>query len=308
MPAARSGPQLGFGNVADVGYNKRMVWATLFIFGLIFGSFLNVIALRYDGDHFLFDPAVIGGRSHCPHCKRTLHWFELVPLASFFLQGAKCRECKMRIGVQYPAVEFLTGILFVAVPARLMQGLSGSGLFFIIIAALWILVFMILILISYIDVRLGIIPDECHVILGGIGILLTFVFMVYSNGLNPSFFGGYAALFGFQQNLLIARLMGIAFGFVFFELLVLITRGRGMGMGDVKFALPLGLLFGWPDILFLVVAAFIFGAFIGAVGIFLKKKTMQGTLPFGPFLAGGAAFVFFFGFAFLQWYLRLLGM
>jgi prepilin signal peptidase PulO-like enzyme (type II secretory pathway) len=285
-----------------------MVWVILFVFGLVFGSFLNVVALRYDGEHFLFDPAIIGGRSHCPKCNKVLRWFELIPVASFFLQKAKCRACKTSIGIQYPIVELLVGCIFVAVPWRIEGAFIASPVPLLIVSLLWIIVFFVLALISYIDIRLGIIPDECHVLLGILGILLTLFYLLYGGGANPSFFGAYAALFGFQQSILVARLVGVAFGFLFFEALVLITRGRGMGMGDVKFALPLGLLFGWPDILFATVAAFIFGAIAGTTGILVKKKTLQGTLPFGPFLAAGATFVFFFGFGFLQWYLKLLGI
>ena len=79
-------------------------------------------------------------------------------------------------------------------------------------------------------------------------------------------------------------------------------------MGDVKLALPLGLLFGWPDILPVVGFAFICGAVVGIFLIFLKKKTMKATLPFGPFLAFSSAFIFFFGLPFAEWYLHFIGM
>lgn len=95
-----------------------MIFFVLFVFGLVIGSFLNVVSLRYDGGRFIFDPRVIGGRSHCPHCKKTLRWFELVPLASFLAQGGRCRSCKAKLSIQYPIVELLYGATFVLVPWR----------------------------------------------------------------------------------------------------------------------------------------------------------------------------------------------
>jgi prepilin signal peptidase PulO-like enzyme (type II secretory pathway) len=285
-----------------------MVFLILFIFGLIFGSFLNVVALRYDGEHFLFDPAVIGGRSHCPHCNRKLRWFELIPVISFLAQRARCRGCRIRIGWQYPIVELLTGVVFAAVPARLAGVLSAYDVATGVFAALWILVFALLILISYVDIRLNIVPDECHVMLAALALALVAVSAVFLGSANHSFLGPYAWALGLQESVLVAHLVGALFGFAFFEILVLVTRGKGMGMGDVKLALPLGFLFGWPDILAVFGAAFVVGALVGSVGIALKRKTMQATLPFVPFLAIGSVVVFFFGSLLVGWYVKLLGM
>jgi leader peptidase (prepilin peptidase)/N-methyltransferase len=285
-----------------------MVFLILFVFGLIFGSFLNVVALRYDGEHFLFDPAMIGGRSRCPKCGRQLRWFELVPVLSFIAQGARCRGCKTHIGMQYPVVELLTGIVFAAVPARLAAALSAQGFFLGLYAALWILVFVLFILVSYVDIRLNIIPDECHWMLGALTLILIVVSVIYLGPTNHSFLGPYAWIAGLQGSILVAHLMGAVLGFAFFEILVLVTRGGGMGMGDVKFALPLGFLFGWPDVLAVLGFAFVIGAMAGIIGIMLKRKTMKATLPFVPFLAVGAAVVFFWGSLFVGWYVKLLGI
>ena len=156
----------------------------LFIFGLVIGSFLNVVSLRYDGEHFIFDPRVIGGRSHCPHCKKTLRWFELVPLLSFLSQGGRCRRCKARLSIQYPIVELLYGATFVLVPWRaaafMVHGPASSRTAFL--PALWILVFSSLFLIALIDLRTGIIPDELNVTLGILAICLTAVCAALPNG------------------------------------------------------------------------------------------------------------------------------
>src|SRR5580704_2783986 len=127
-----------------------MLWIFLFIFGLAIGSFLNVVALRYDGEHFLFSNKKLGGRSHCPHCKKTLRWFELIPLVSFAIQGGKCRHCKAPIGWQYPLVELISGIIFVAVPLRFsyVLYLSSHSASLVGFSAIWILALELLLLVA----------------------------------------------------------------------------------------------------------------------------------------------------------------
>lgn len=256
-----------------------MTWIVFFIFGLAIGSFMNVLALRYDGGHFLFDPTVIGGRSHCPHCKHTLRWFELVPLASFLIQRGRCRNCGARIGIQYPLVELLSGAIFVSVPWALPQ----SSWFFV---GLWILALETLLLIAYIDLRLRIIPDELTVLLALAAIFETV----------------------FLGNAWTGHALGALFGAGFFGLLALATRGKGMGMGDVKLGLPLGFLFGWPNILLLYAAAFVIGAVVGVILILTRKKSRKSEVPFAPFLVLGAYLTFFFGASAIAWYFRIIGL
>ncbi len=253
-----------------------MLFAVLFVFGLAIGSFLNVVSMRYGGDHFVFDPRIIGGRSRCPHCGKTLRWFELIPLVSFIIQGGRCRRCGARLSLQYPIVESISAALFVLVPWRIVSFPE---------TILWLLAFFLLLLMSAIDARTGIVPDELCVALGILAVLI-----------------------GALENALPSRIIGAAFGFAFFEILFLATRGKGIGMGDVKLALPIGFLFGWPDILLVVGFAFVCGALVGVILIALKKKTIKGTLPFGPFFALGAAITFFFGAPLVQWYLKLIGL
>jgi prepilin signal peptidase PulO-like enzyme (type II secretory pathway) len=253
----------------------------LFVFGVAIGSFLNVVTLRYDGEHFLLNASAIGGRSHCMHCKKTLRWFELVPIVSFLIQGGRCRECKARLAIQYPIVELLSGIIFVLVPFTL----AGTAL----AATLWVAVFEALLMMAVIDIRLGIIPDEINIFLGIVGILLAIV---------P----------GWQGSAVLSKLIGAAVAGVFFALLIAVTRGKGMGMGDLKLAIPLGLIFGWPDIIFLLAFSFIIGAIVGVCAIVRGKSSMKSTLPFGPFLALGAVTMFFWGLPILGWYLSILGI
>lgn len=262
----------------------------LFIFGIVFGSFLNVVTMRYDGDHFLLDTKMIGGRSHCPHCAATLRWFELVPILSFIFQAGRCRRCGVPLSIQYPVVELLSGIVFVFVPYVLGVGVADAAIAPLIIATvLWVAVFEALLVMAVIDIRLGIIPDEVNIFLAVAGIFLA----IFSGG---------------QWSAAVADVIGAAVAGAFFALLIAVTRGRGMGMGDLKLAIPLGLIFGWPGIVLLLVLAFVIGAAAGVFSIARGAKTMKGTLPFGPFLALGAVAAFFWGAPITYWYLSLLGI
>ncbi len=278
----------------------------LFVFGTAIGSFLNVVALRYDPDKFLFSPEVIGGRSHCPQCKKTLRWFELIPLVSFILQRRRCRNCGMKISFRYPAVEVVSGLIFVLVPMRLAAFyLLPASLYFYTFAALWVFVFELLLLMSLIDLRLSIIPDEINVGLIALGIGVTLLTRPGLSLAYGSFLKGYALLFYFPNSVLANRLLGALFGLLFFGAIIVATRGKGMGMGDVKLSVPLGILFGWPDIIILVGLSFVTGSFFGIYQIFFKEKHLKSALPFGPFLALGSAILFFFGYEIVHSYFQL---
>lgn len=278
-----------------------MAWFILFLLGAVIGSFLNVVILRYDGDHFVFDGKVLGGRSHCPHCKETLRWFELIPILSFLVQGGRCRRCRTKISFQYPIVEALSGCIFLFVPLRL----GDTPLVF---PVLWIIAFEILLLIACIDIRLGIIPDELNIALAVLGVFLLLMTAGSYSLVNRSSLGGSAFFFGVQDNLWTNHILGAFFGLLFFGIIIAVTEGRGMGMGDLKLAIPLGFFFGWPDIIFISALAFILGAIVGVSVVAFGKKTMKGSLPFGPFLAASAAVVFFCGAEVLTWYFRTSGL
>lgn len=278
----------------------------LFIFGAIIGSFLNVVILRYDPDKFLFSPAVIGGRSHCPKCGHKLNWFELIPLLSFILQSGKCRNCRAPIRWHYPLVELTSGLIFVLVPGVVTSPYLSPA-FFAASAALWVLVFLTLLVVAAIDLRLNIIPDEANIFLVLLGIMLAVLSARDFGPAEGSFLGGYALLFGLRESLVLNRIFATGLALAFFGLIVGLTRGRGMGLGDVKLALALALVFGWPDGLILTLLAFILGSVFGGGALLLRKKKMGSFLPFGPFLALGSALTFFMGRAILAGYFGLLG-
>src|SRR3989344_2996532 len=275
----------------------------LFVFGVSAGSFLKVIADRYEEHLFLWDAKIIGGRSRCPLCNADLRWFELIPVISFFIQKGRCRRCRRRIGLQYPLVELISGLVFVFVPLQLARLFTLDPSLFIILSALWISVFSILLVISLIDFRLRIIPDEANIMLLVLGIFIIF-FQPFGD-IQGSFLRHYALLSGWRQNILLNHLFALFVAGAFFAVLILVTRGRAMGVGDLKLAAALGFVFGWPDIILITVLSFVLGSFIGIGAIMLNKKKMKSYLAFGPFLGAASLTVFFFGYRIVESYFRL---
>lgn len=274
----------------------------LFVFGSAVGSFLNVVSMRYDPSSFIFGKQILG-RSHCDSCGKTLGPLELIPVLSFIFQFARCRNCGVRLGAQYPIVEILSGLIFVFVPLGIQSPYIAHSIFYIL-AFLWIFIFEILLLIALIDLRLGIIPDEANILLVILGGAIVFLkSKVWELGL--SFVGPYALIFGLRSGAWTNHIFAALLGFFLLGLLIVVTRGRGMGIGDLKLIFPLGLIFGWPDIIFVLGAAFIIGSFVSIFVMIFGKKTIKSAIPFGPFLSLGATTIFFFGDAIFRFYFSL---
>ncbi len=278
----------------------------LFFLGAAVGSFVGVVADRYQGDLSIWDKKIIGGRSHCEFCGRKLRWFELVPILSFIWQKGRCSSCNHRLSFRYLFVEIVSGFLFVFVPAALFKDFYILHSTFYILSTLWLLVFSFLLLISLIDKRLRIIPNEASAALVILGALLA-IFQPFDK-LSGSFLGHYAMLFGWHSNPWLNHLLGAAVAGIFFAALIFITKGRGMGGGDMKLAAAIGFVFGWPDILIIVILAFIIGSLFGIVAILLKKERLKSHIAFGPFLAFAGLLVFFFGYEIINFYFGLFGI
>ena len=293
----------------------------LFVLGLAFGSFFNVLILRYDSDKNIFSFSRISGRSHCPKCKTTLRWFELLPLFSFLIQKGKCRTCNVKLSYQYPLVETLGGMIFAGVPLFLnsFYGITNQAFFSFVapywyygLVGAWVFVFCIFLLITAIDFRLFIIPNELTalLVLGGLAIsgFSAFIEKAMMMPFRTSFLEQYILVFPAFAHGIWNHAMGAIVGFIFFLLLSLITRGRGIGFGDVKLAFAIGLLFGWPDIAIITMLSFIIGG-LWSVGLMLVgAKKMKDRVPFAPFFVLGALLVFFFGSAIVKGYFSVFGL
>lgn len=279
----------------------------LFTFGLIVGSFLNVVILRYNTERSVFAIYPLRGRSHCVSCGKTLSWYELIPLFSFLIQLGRCRTCGGRLSIQYPIVELLTGLIFLA-PLYFNNPIIPDSLF-IIQGILWTLVFLIFLVLAVIDYYWYIIPDELNIALAGLGIVRIFIEnkFGYFGEFYGSFVQNYSALFGLRSNIWLNHLAGGAVGLLLIGAIILATRGRGMGMGDLKLMTALGILFGWPDILFALSFGAILGSLYSVILLISGKKGMKDSVPFGPFLALGSIVLVFFGNAILRSYFSFFG-
>ena len=209
----------------------------------------------------------IKGRSFCPKCRHKLAWFDTIPLLSFVFLRGRCRYCQQKISWQYPLVELATAFLTVVTFFRFFPDLR--------VTCYVSLVAFSLIVIFVSDLHYYIIPDE-----------VVYPLLVIS-------------LLFFPKNVLI----GLAAAGLFL-LLVLLTRQKGMGQGDVKLAGLMGLILGWPKIMIALYLAFLTGAFIGVILIVLGKKRFGQIIPFGPFLTGAAYLTLLYGDQIKTWALQ----
>ncbi|MEK7612156.1 MAG: prepilin peptidase [Patescibacteria group bacterium] len=280
-----------------------LIAIALFIIGTSLGSFINVLVLRYSGEGRIFSKKITG-RSHCMSCERVLRWHELIPVASFLLQAGKCRTCNAQLSLQYPIVELASGLATCGIWWAVMRHIRFSVLLgeiplgaVIALAILFGLAALTLIFLSAVDARLTIIPDESNLLIAFLGLCIIGVKYYYGlfGAYSGSFLGHYASIFGFRDSLFLNHLLAAGIGAFFFGAIVLLSRGRAMGMGDAKLAAAGGLLLGWPDVALSFFLAFILGSFFGILTMVLGKNRMKSLVPFGPFIALGMLLVIFFG-------------
>jgi leader peptidase (prepilin peptidase)/N-methyltransferase len=248
---------------------------SLFILGLVFGSFISALTWRYPRRI-----SVNKGRSICPRCKNQIRWFDNIPLFSFFVLGGKCRNCKKHISLRYPLIEAVTAIGFVAIGdfVSTLQGQTLQGVYSIII---FLILFLILEAIFIIDLEHQIIPDSF--VFAGLFVSATYYLLM------PS---AYSLLPRLSAGFLSATIL---------LLIHLITRGRGMGLGDVKFAVLGGLLVGPQLFLIWLFLAFLTGALVGIILILGKKAGLKSQIAFGPFLILAIPLALLYGEKILFW-------
>ena len=237
-----------------------MIIIFLFIMGLAIGSFLNVLIDRLPKEEG------INGRSHCDYCKKTLVWYDLVPVVSFITLHGKCRYCRKKLSFFYPFVELVTGAMFVWV------GYWTNG---VINLVLTLAMVSSLLVIFFADAKYHIIPDSIQVVF-----FLSGLFLLIVRGLTP--------------GMLVDHLIGaivVMFPILF---LFLLTSGKGMGFGDVKFAFSIGFFLGLLNGLIALYIAFVTGALFGIIAIISKRKQLKSRIAFGPFLVLGFMSALFF--------------
>ncbi|MDI6791287.1 MAG: prepilin peptidase [bacterium] len=252
----------------------------LFIFGTIVGSFLNVCIYRLPRNQSIVKPR----RSHCPNCGETIKAVENIPLISFLWLKGKCCYCGAGISWRYPAVELLTGLIYLLVGWKL-------GLSYYLVFPLFFV--SALIAITFIDLEHFLILDKITYPSIIIGLLATKI-----PGQTPDWqISFWPALIG----------MVVGGGAIYFLLVIspFIFGKEGMGGGDVKLAALMGVFLGWQK----VFLALFFGAAIGSVVglslIGLGRAKRGEYIPFGPFLALGALVVLLQGDEIIRWYLGI---
>ena len=289
----------------------------LFLVGSAIGSFLNVVSFRYRPDGKIITGGVLAGRSHCPDCLKNLRWYDLIPIASFIFLRRRCRSCGALISFQYPLVEIIGGVLLAYLPIHFyhffgvfrLSVLNQSLDWYYLFLGVWILVAFALLLMAVIDYRRQIIPDQINLFLVALGILLVasrffFHYFHWPAG-QISFLGasaGFLTPIFLVKHFFINRAAAGLLGLIFFGGIVAATRGRGMGMGDVKLAGALGFLLGWPDAIIVFFLSFVIGA-LWSVGLMaLRRKSIKDAVPFGPFLAAAVFVTIALGEKLLHWY------
>jgi len=244
----------------------------IFILGLIVGSFSNVCIYRIPRNESIVYPA-----SHCPKCRSNISPKDNIPLLSYILLKGRCRNCKSKISIQYPVVEFLTGFIYLII--YLIYGLSIQTLIYIILSSA-------LIIIAFIDLNEQIVPD----VISLPGIVL---------GLILSFFVSYISFVNSALGVLVGGgiilIIGLAGSAIF--------KKEAMGGGDVKLAAMIGAFLGWRYIIISLFLGFFLGALAGIILILSKIKSREDVVPFGPFIVLGSLITLLWGEKIISWYI-----
>lgn len=265
------------------------------IFGLLIGSFLNVvihrlpIMMQRESDNYIAQESdkplphpsrynLMTPRSCCPQCARPIGALENIPVLSYLVLLGKCAGCKARISPRHPAVELLTGVL-----SALLIWRYGSGMY-----GLATLVFAyLLIAMSFIDADTQLLPDDLTLPLMWIGLLVN---------LN----GTFAPL----DEAVIGAAAGYLALWSIYWLFKLATGKEGMGYGDFKLLAALGAWLGWKMLPVIVLLSSLVGAIVGIVLIVVSKRGRDNPIPFGPYLAAAGFLALLYGDRIVASYLR----
>ena len=287
------------------------IGAFVFVFGLIFGSFLNVVIYRLP----LGESIVFPG-SHCPACNTAIKPYDNIPVLSFAILGGKCRNCGQVISPIYPAVELMVGILFLLAFIKAGQQFRIFTDFYDAVPArFWLTMIADILFISFI-VPLVFIDLKHKLLLNALtypGIALLFIARIIAPdpwilAHTPNWFG----LTGQPEwpLAIVASLLGALAGggslwlvrWIYFQL----RHVEGMGLGDVKMMLMVGAYLGWQYTVLTIFIASLLGALVGITLIALRRGSMKMEIPFGVFLGIGALIALFVGQPLITWYMGTL--
>lgn len=247
-----------------------LLYTYMFIIGLVFGSFFNVVGIRTaDG------VSIAAPRSHCPRCKHRLTALELIPVVSYLLQNGRCKNCQSPISIRYPIFELLTASLFTISP--MVAGWSKE-----LLVALLLVSLVMIVTIS--DTYKMLIPNRV--------LLFFFPVMIIVRIFIPTipWWDAYA---------------GAVLGFALLLLIAVASKG-GMGGGDIKLFAVLGLFLGIKGTILTLVLAAILGMLYGLILLAYKKINRKEPIPFGPFIGVAALISYVYSDSLWVSYLNLL--
>lgn len=236
------------------------------IYGIIIGSFLNVCIYRIPKNE-----SIIVNRSHCMNCGKQIKWYDLVPIVSYLVLGGKCRYCKTKLSIQYPLVEFINGLGYALI--LISNGVNIKSILFCLCSSA-------LLTLSVIDWRTFEIPVAFNIFIGILGIIRLLTDLEH----------WYVYVIGFFA----------VSGFLY--LLFLITKGRGIGGGDIKLMAAAGLLIGWKNIILALGIGCVLGSIIHI--ILMKVQNKERVLAFGPYLSLGIYIAMLYGNQIIEWYIN----
>ena len=238
-----------------------MLYIIVFIFGSIWGSFSNVCIRRIPNN-----TSVIKGRSHCPSCNKLIKWYDNIPLISFLILKARCRDCSTTIDVKYFIIELISAFNFVLI--FYLFGFSSTTILFFILSIGFLIIF-------FIDLKHFIIPNEITYPLMMLGFLKSF-----DPNLNINLFPNF-----------IDSLIGGFLGYIIIWLVIFIYKKfrnkEGMGLGDAKLVSVIGFWFGWISIPFVIFFSSAIALIKVIPDLIKNKKNLSSEIPFGPYLIIG---------------------
>ena len=283
--------------------NTPLFLTGVFVFGLLIGSFLNVVILRlparleYDWrcqckellgigstDDIVppVPPDLMWSRSQCPRCGHSIKAYENIPLISYLFLKGRCSSCKARISIRYPTIEATTAILFLILALNFgptLQTLTACTLT------------AILIVLTFIDIDHQLLPDDLTLVLLWIGLFAS-LFNVFTDPVSS----------------VVGAIAGYLSLWFVYQLFRLLTGREGMGYGDFKLLAALGAWLGWQMLPLVIFLSSLIGATIGLIMIAFKRQKSSQPMPFGPYIALAGWIALMWGDYIIDIYLRSNGL
>ena len=284
-----------------LGLSPYLIAIAVFIFGLLIGSFLNVVIHRLPRSESIVFPG-----SHCPSCNAEINWYDNIPVISYtILLRGRCRSCRARISPIYPAVELLVGCLYLALFLIHKDRIAGGSWLPLIADIAFVSLIVPLV---FIDLRHKLLPNAITYP----GLVLLVVLRALAP--DPWIISHTPGLFGLEgAPQWVVSLVGSALGalvgggslWLVREAYYRLRHVEGMGLGDVKMMIMVGAFLGWQLTLLTIFIGSVLGSIVGLLLISLRGGSMRMQIPFGVFLGPAAIIALFAGQQFIIWYVGM---